>query len=47
MHVHMSYAQVDNSASAQHIVIAFHSGVFQSIIFIFYHREVRVKDSNS
>jgi hypothetical protein len=43
--VDISYAQVDNSASAQNIVIAFHPGVFQGIVFI--HREAMVKDSDS
>jgi hypothetical protein len=45
MLVDISYAQVDNSASAQNIIIAFHPRVFQGIIFI--HREAMVKDSDS
>ena len=43
MIVDTSYAQVDNSA--HNIVIAFHPGVFQGIIFI--HKEAMVKDSDS
>jgi hypothetical protein len=43
--VDISYAQVDNSTSAQNIIIAFHPGAFQGIIFI--HREAMVKDSDS
>jgi hypothetical protein len=35
MRVDISYAQVDNSASAQNIVIAFHPRVFQISLFIF------------
>ena len=47
MHVDISYAQVDNSASVQNIIVAFHPRVFQVSLFIFYHREARVKDSDS
>jgi len=36
----ISYAHVDNSASTHNIVIAFHPGVFQGIVFIL--REVVV-----
>ena len=43
--VDISYAQVDNSVSAQNIIIAFHPGVFQGIIFI--HREAMVKEGDS
>ena len=47
MRVDISYAQVDNSASAQNIIVAFHPGVFQVSLFIFYYREAMVKDSDS
>jgi hypothetical protein len=45
MLVHISYVQVDNSTSAQNIVIAFHLGVFQGIVVI--HREAMVKEGDS
>ena len=45
MLVDISYAQVDNSASAHNIVIAFHPRVFQGIVFI--HREAMVKEVDS
>ena len=32
MLVDISYAQVDNSASAHNIIVAFHLGVFQGIV---------------
>ena len=47
MLIDISYAQVDNYASAQNIIVAFHQGVFQVSLFIFYHREARVKDGDS
>jgi hypothetical protein len=47
MFVDISYAQVDNFASAHNITVAFHLGVFQVSLFIFYHREERVKGSDS
>ena len=45
MLVDISYAQVDNSSSAQNIIIAFHPVVFQGIVFI--QREAMVKDADS
>ena len=47
MLIDICYAQEDNSTSAQNIIIAFHLGVFQVLLFIFYHREIMVKDSDS
>jgi hypothetical protein len=41
MYVDISYALVDNSASSQNIVIAFHPRVFQGIVFI--HKEAMAK----
>ena len=43
--VDISFSQVDNSVSAHNIVIAFHPGVFQGIVFI--HREAMVKEGDS
>ena len=43
--VDISYAQVDNSTNAQNIIIEFHPGVFQGILFI--QREAMVKDGDS
>ena len=45
MLVDISYAQVDNSASAQNIVIAFHPKVFQGIVFIY--RKTMAKEVDS
>ena len=45
MLVDISYAQVNNSAGTQNIVIAFHPGVFQDIVFI--HSKAMVKDGDS
>ena len=47
MFLDISYAQVDNSAIAHNIIVAFRPRLFQVLLFIFYHREARVKDSDS
>jgi hypothetical protein len=47
MLIDISYAQVDNSASAQNIILAFHPGAFQGIVIYILPQGSKGKDSDN